>query len=269
MLGEGRGEPEVVLVTSVAGWASVQVKAISPLTAAAVFPRLERPTGIVQQATKVRTLVKAAAENAFGQLGLPQLKALMLEISCAWVGKRPTSVKDVVSCLVRHIFPEMPQAEVDKLVASRGSRRPGVSTVLAEGHNSELVAEFLEPDEQKHIEELAAATRKSSGSGSGAASASPAAAGGRPSTGTSSASSSSAAGGPAPPDAPRRVRALRAPLQVNWASLSTDEVRKHLPAVSGIGLLREVSKWASRWRVTYPRSELPKPFSQVFSCAAT
>jgi hypothetical protein len=269
-------QPVLHTITDVAPWRVSRFTIASPLEIGAQFPAEARPLGLVLMHKSSEPLLQYAASVGFRSLTLPNLQKLVTLGKVPLLGKRPTTVQGTVMLLLRHIFPNKAEEELVEFFKRRDlPDKPVVETTLAEGENSKLAADYLEPEEMADVLKIKATTAaKAKGRDASCSATAASSRGSAPTTSAASSagadSSSTLAASSLATDCPDAVRtaaekaAAKGPMSIDWGGIEIDAVRRHMPTVQGLTVGREL-KLANRWRVCYPRAALPKSFSQVYA----
>jgi hypothetical protein len=260
-------QPVLHTITDVAPWRVSRPTIASPLEIGAHFPAEALPLGLALMHKSSEPLLQYAASVGFSSLTLPILQKLVTLEKVSLLGKRPTTVQCSVMLLLRYIFPNRAGQELVEFPKRRDlPDKPVVETTLAEGENSKLAADYVEPEDLADVLKIKAKTAAKAKGPPGSCSAT--AASSRGSVPTSSASSSagadsssSLAAPSSATDGPGAVRtavpkaAAKGSMSIDWAGIEIDALRRHMPTVEGLTVGREL-KLACRWRVCYPRAAL-------------
>ena len=247
-------------ITDPRSWRAIRCKVRSPL-AGSSLPQEHRLVGIYLEALDRGPLIEVSALGVFENMLLPHLTALMGELKCAWTGRKPTTTTGVLQCLLRHVLPSYTSEQIDELIESRGRSKARVAdTILTEPGNCDLAAAFLERDDVDALRE--GARRKTIEKERRPATIQPTIPQPASSIAASPSSSSGSSGSGATPPPARKCR--QNILDIDWDNLHPGIVRDRMPAVPGLTVEREF-RWSTRWRVFYPREQLPKSFSKIYS----
>ena len=95
----------------------------------------------VDPGKKAKSLVAAAAADAFIGVTLPQMGRLLDHYSVPHEGRRPISEYDMASCFVKWQFPALPKDEVEAIVQTRSLRSKPVFASVLTPDNAEVLAQ--------------------------------------------------------------------------------------------------------------------------------
>ena len=135
---------EAVVVDSDKPWRVRPVTILPPEVAQQQGQHAEPFCGIcmyVDPGKKAKSLVAAAAADAFIGVTLPQMGRLLDHYSVPHEGRRPISEYDMASCLVKWQFPALSKDEVEAIVQTRSLRSKPVFASALTPDNVEVQAQ--------------------------------------------------------------------------------------------------------------------------------
>lgn len=251
--GKEEAEYECKIITDTDNWRMSRLVCRAPVelkTLGIELGHAQSPQGLALEPVEWTSLLVGAAREAFATMSVVHLKQLMASLPVKYTSKRmPTTERDVVFTLLRHILPDADEGELETIFKKRSSAGQAAMSDMSfilDGDNLEVVQAELDDDEVEDVKRLKAKSQKiSAHSGSIAAcSASvgvPGAAAGKP-----AASSSSGEPGP-PPGASRQPTTTRVPEADDYDVVA---YRRFLPVGVRCSLVKDI-RWHNRWTASY------------------